>query len=134
MFTKMILSVFFVLFLAGCATGSKKQATQSQPRVSEKPQKAYQQESYSRDYDNNDTWSSDSYEKPAKKSYSEPSVELSPKQIQRALKKAGFYKGEIDGKVGSKTRAAIIKFQRAHGLREDGVAGKRTNEELRKYL
>jgi len=127
----MILFVLLVFVLAGCATSSKKQPAQSQPLVS---QKAYQQESYSRDYDNNDTWSSDSYEKPAKKSYSEPSVELSPKQIQRALKKAGFYKGEIDGKVGSKTRAAIIKFQRAHGLREDGVAGKRTNEELRKYL
>ena len=134
MFTKMILSVFLVLILAGCATGSKKQVAQSQPMISEKSQKAYQQESYSKGYDANDTWSTDSYEKPAKKIYSESSAELSPKQIQRALKKAGFYKGEVDGKIGPRTRAAIIKFQQARGLRDDGVVGKRTNEELRKYL
>ncbi|TRZ94468.1 peptidoglycan-binding protein [bacterium] len=102
--------------------------------VSEKSQKAYQQESYSRGYDYNDTWSSDSYEKPAKKTYSGPAIELSPKQIQRALKKAGFYKGEIDGKIGLKTKEAIMRFQKARGLKADGVVGKRTSEELRRYL
>jgi len=134
MFTKMILSIFLALILAGCVTGSKKQLAQSQPMVSEKSQKAYQQESYPRGYDANDTWSSDSYEKPAKKTYSEPTIELSPKQIQRALKKAGFYKGEIDGKIGLKTKESIMRFQKAHGLKADGVVGRRTNEELRKYL
>jgi len=134
MFTRMILFVFLAFILAGCTTGSKKQAAQSQPMVSEKSQKAYQQESYSKGYDDNDTRSSDSYEKPTKKSYSESAIELRPKQIQRALKKAGFYKGEIDGKVGSKTKEAIMRFQKAHGLKADGIVGKRTNEELRKYL
>jgi len=133
MFAKMILFGFLVFVLAGCATGSKKQAGQPSG-VSEKSQKAYQQESYSRDYEDNNAWSSDSYEKTGKKTYSESAIELSPKQIQRALKKAGFYKGEIDGKIGAKTKEAIIKFQKAHGLKGDGVVGKRTNEELRKYL
>jgi len=82
MFARMIWSVLFIFVLAGCATGSKKQATQSQPMVSEKSQKAYQQESYSMDYDNNDTWSTDSYEKSAKQSYPKTSVELSPKQVR----------------------------------------------------
>jgi len=128
------LFVFLVLSLVGCATGFKKQTTQSQPVVYEKTQKAYQQESYSRDYENNDTLSSDSYEKPAKKTYSEPAIELNSKQIQRALKKAGFYKGPIDGKIGPKAKEAIRSFQKAKGLKPDGIAGKMTSSELSKYL
>lgn len=122
----------FVFLMAGCATGAKKQATQLQPVAYEKNQNTYGQDVYSKDYD--DTWSSDVYKKPAQTTYSEPVVELSIKQIQRALKKAGFYKGEIDGKIGSKTKEAIIKFQKAHGLKADGVVGKRTLAELNKYL
>jgi len=131
MFTRMILVVFLAFALAGCATGSKKQAAQPRSVVSEKPQKTYQQES---DYDYNDAWQSEIYEKPAKKVYSEPTIQLSPKQIQRALKNAGYYEGPIDGKIGPKTKAAIIKFQKANGLKADGIAGKRTSAELNRYL
>ena len=125
MFTRMILSVFLVFALAGCATGSKKQAAQSQPVA---------RESHFRDYDYDDTLPSESYEKPAKKTYSEPVIQLSSKQIQRALKKAGFYQGPIDGNIGPKTKEAIIKFQKANGLKADGIVGKRTSAELNKYL
>ena len=134
MFTRVILSGFLIFALAGCATGSKKQTPQSQPLVSEKSPKAHQQESYSRDYDYDNTRPSDSYEKPAKKTYSEAAIQLSPKQIQRALKKAGFYQGPIDGNIGPKTKEAIIKFQKANGLKADGIVGKRTSAELNKYL
>ena len=61
-------------------------------------------------------------------------VNLSSKKIQRALKNAGFYKGAIDGKIGAKTRNAIIKFQRSKGLKADGIVGKKTSCELNKYL
>ncbi len=134
MFTRMILFVFLVFALAGCATSSKKQAAQSQPVVSEKSQKVYQQESYSRDYDYDDKWLSESYEKPAKKTYPEATIQLSQKQIQRALKNAGFYQGSIDGKIGPKTKEAIVKFQKAKGLKADGIVGKRTLAALNKYL
>jgi len=134
MFPKMILSVFLVFALAGCATSSNKQAAQSQLLVSEKSPKAYQQEAYSRDYDYSDAWSSDSYDKPVKKIYSEAAVQLSPKQIQRALKSAGFYQGSIDGKIGRKTKEAIIKFQKANALKADGIVGKMTSVALNKYL
>jgi len=134
MFAKMILPVFLVFALAGCATGSKKQAAQSQPVTYEKSQKTYQQESYSRDYDYDDTRSSESYEKPTKKTYSEPAIQLSPKQIQRALKSAGFYQGPTDGKIGPKTKEAIIKFQKSKGLKADGIVGKKTSAELNRYL
>src|SRR3990167_1453850 len=56
------------------------------------------------------------------------------KQIQAALKKAGFYKGEIDGKEGPQTKRAIKAFQRAKGLNPDGVVGPKTWEELNKFL
>jgi peptidoglycan hydrolase-like protein with peptidoglycan-binding domain len=56
------------------------------------------------------------------------------KEIQIALKNAGFYEGEIDGKIGSKTKEAIIKFQEAKGINPDGVVGSRTWQILSKYL
>ena len=55
------------------------------------------------------------------------------KEIQACLKNAGFYKGEVDGVKGRKTRSAIKKFQSANGLTADGVVGKRTWEALSKY-
>jgi peptidoglycan hydrolase-like protein with peptidoglycan-binding domain len=130
----MPLVAFLVISLAGCATGLKKQATQASPAIYEKSQETYQQETYSRDYDYDDTLPYDTYKKPVKKTYSEPMIELSAKQIQKALKSAGFYQGSIDGKIGPKTKEAIIKFQKAHGLKADGIAGKRTSAELNKYL
>lgn len=59
---------------------------------------------------------------------------LSAKQIQAALKNAGFYKGDIDGSLGPKTKEAIRNFQKANGLYPDGVAGKQTREKLKRYL
>jgi len=50
------------------------------------------------------------------------------------LKKAGFYQGSIDGKIGPKTKEAIIKFQKASGIKADGIVGKKTSLELNKYL
>jgi len=55
------------------------------------------------------------------------------REIQACLKNAGFYKGEIDGVKGRKTRSAIKKFQRENGLAADGVIGKKTWEALGKY-
>ncbi|MBU4252401.1 MAG: peptidoglycan-binding protein [Candidatus Omnitrophica bacterium] len=56
------------------------------------------------------------------------------KQIQVSLKKAGFYKGEIDGKMGSRTKFAIKRFQKAKKLNPDGVVGPKTWEALERYL
>lgn len=56
------------------------------------------------------------------------------KDIQTALKASGFYAGNIDGKVGPKTKRAIVEFQKAKGLRADGKVGPKTWMELEKYL
>ena len=55
-------------------------------------------------------------------------------KIQQALKNAGFYKGDIDGKSGLKTKSAIKAFQKSKGLIADGVVGQKTWNELSKYF
>ncbi len=47
-------------------------------------------------------------------------------QIQKKLKNWGYYNGDIDGIYGSKTKAAVEKFQRKNGLTVDGIAGTNT--------
>lgn len=59
---------------------------------------------------------------------------LSAREIQLALKSAGFYTGPIDGKLGSQTREAVKTFQRSNHLTPDGVIGTRTSVALAKYL
>lgn len=58
----------------------------------------------------------------------------SAREIQQALKNAGFYQGAVDGKLGPQTRSAVREFQRVHGLKDDGVVGKQTWTKLRAYL
>ena len=61
------------------------------------------------------------------------SLKPSKREIQQALKNAGFYQGSVDGKMGPMTREAIKEFQRVHGLPTDGVAGKKTWAKLSAY-
>jgi peptidoglycan hydrolase-like protein with peptidoglycan-binding domain len=44
-------------------------------------------------------------------------------ELQRRLADEGFDPGGIDGEFGPKTRAALVFFQRASGLDQDGVCG-----------
>ena len=60
-------------------------------------------------------------------------IKPSTKEIQQALKHAGFYQGAIDGKLGPQTREAIREFQRVHGLKDDGIVGKQTWAKLGSY-
>ena len=55
-------------------------------------------------------------------------------EIQTALKNAGFYTGNIDGKLGPKSKKAIGDFQSANGLKADGKVGAKTWEALSKHL
>jgi len=56
------------------------------------------------------------------------------KEIQTALKNAGYYSGAIDGKVGPMTKKAIKEFQTANGIQADGKVGPKTWSLLAKYL
>ena len=48
------------------------------------------------------------------------------KQIQTKLKNWGYYTGSVDGIYGSKTLAAVKRFQQKNGLTVDGIAGPKT--------
>lgn len=56
------------------------------------------------------------------------------KDVQIALRNAGFYKGEVDGVIGPKTRKAIEEFQAKNNLTVDGKVGPKTWTVLSKYL
>lgn len=56
------------------------------------------------------------------------------KQIQLALKNAGYEPGSLDGKMGKQTKQAVKAFQKANNLFPDGRVGKKTWRALSKYL
>jgi len=66
-----------------------------------------------------------------------PAAEISKpsaQDIQKALKNAGVYNGQVDGKIGPMTKKAIEEFQKANGLKVDGKVGPKTWELLSKHL
>ncbi len=48
------------------------------------------------------------------------SPEISVRQVQQALVNAGYQSGPIDGQMGSKTRLAILRFQKENGIDGEG--------------
>jgi N-acetyl-anhydromuramyl-L-alanine amidase AmpD len=55
------------------------------------------------------------------------------KAVQAALKNAGFDPGPIDGKMGEKTKQAVMAFQKKNGFAVDGVVGTKTWEALSRF-
>ena len=56
------------------------------------------------------------------------------REIQTALKNAGFYTGAVDGKIGPASKKAIEEFQKANGLTADSKVGPKTWAVLGPYL
>lgn len=54
-------------------------------------------------------------------------------QLQRFLNWYGGYGLAVDGKFGSKTKAALIKFQKANGLAKDGIYGPKTHAKVKTF-
>ena len=50
--------------------------------------------------------------------------------LQVALRHHHVYSGAVDGVAGPGTTAAVVRFQRRHGLAPDGVVGARTRQAL----
>ncbi len=67
--------------------------------------------------------------------YRTPSgFELPSLDIQKALKGAGYYHGNVDGKIGPGTEASIRAFQKDNGLESDGLCGQMTWQKLKGFL
>ena len=58
-------------------------------------------------------------------------VPVDPRDVQTSLQSAGYYSGNIDGKIGGKTIEAIKKFQRDNNLKVDGIVGAGTWAQLK---
>ena len=52
------------------------------------------------------------------------------RDIQIRLKELGYYTGDITGVYDSKTRTAVINYQKASGLQADGICGPKTQTAL----
>ena len=56
------------------------------------------------------------------------------RDVQVALRAAGFDPGSADGRIGPRTRQAIRDFQAANGLEADGKVGAKTWAKLEMFL
>ncbi len=56
---------------------------------------------------------------------------VSAMDLQKALSRAGFDPGPIDGRIGKKSKSAVKAFQRKNHLKADGIVGEKTWELLR---
>jgi peptidoglycan hydrolase-like protein with peptidoglycan-binding domain len=138
MWSKVLVSTFLVLTVAGCATTSKttstSQSQQLEARLQEMQSQLQQRDQEIRNLENElERIKAESAQEITGKDLNS-AAKPTEKDIQAALKAAGFYNGEIDGKVGPKTKDAIKAFQKANGLKEDGVVGKQTWAKLLTYL
>ena len=59
--------------------------------------------------------------------------ELNVKLVQSTLNKLGFNAGTPDGTIGTRTKEAIISFQKEHNLKADGKVGYKTLSALAGY-
>lgn len=58
---------------------------------------------------------------------------LAVQKLQKALKKAGYYEGPIDGDFGTGTERAVREFQGHESLMVDGVVGDRVQNALKGF-
>jgi peptidoglycan hydrolase-like protein with peptidoglycan-binding domain len=64
--------------------------------------------------------------------YRTPTGSRRVRDLQRRLLRLGYRPGTRDGLFGPRTQAAVIAFQRKHGLEQDGSAGSETLALLRR--
>jgi murein L,D-transpeptidase YcbB/YkuD len=141
-FVRNLFYTTLVLSLAGCATPGKDTLNigtqQLEMRIRELEKDARQKDSKMRELESklesfergpDSNYGADIY--PEKKA---SLSQITPRKIQTALKKAGFYREEIDGRIGINTRNAIKDFQKKNSLKADGIVGEKTWILLNKYL
>lgn len=138
----------FVVSLAGCATARKQndlqvQGLRNQISVLEAQLEAKDEEINSLKESLTKTTPGQEAQEPLtvskkhagkKKVIGEVKSRPKVRQIQVALRSAGFEPGVIDGRMGRQTREAIKAFQSANNLSADGRVGKKTWSLLREYL
>lgn len=136
------LAAVFAVSLAGCATSACKQKDLEMQGLKNKVT-VLEAQVQSKDEELNSL--KDSLNKPVeqpKVETAEPVKEqsaanikhLKARDIQTALKNAGYDPGKIDGRMGKQTRDAVKAFQKANNLTVNGKVNKKTWALLSEYL
>ena len=135
MYTKLLISIALIVFVSGCATTSRKT---NDNEIQQLKTQAYSLETKlqakEREIDRLENELEKVREKRPVVSGKSEVRKLSVKELQKALKNTGYYKGSIDGKPGSATTEAVRAFQGDHNLKIDGIVGNKTNAKLSQYL
>ena len=139
-FLLVVVAVVFAAGLSGCATARKDKEMEMQGLRNQISVLEAQVQSKDEEINNLKAELSKPVEEKQVKASGKkkvvPEVKSRPKmkQIQIALRNAGYEPGAIDGKMGNQTREAIKAFQKANNLPADGKVGKQTWAVLNKYL
>ena len=132
------LLVVFAVSLVGCASMSTVKQKDLEIQGLRNQVSALETQSQSKDQEINNLREAlakaDEQAKPAMVQSGTEKRFSSLKDIQVALKNAGFYQGNIDGRIGRQTREAIKAFQKANNLKGNGKLNKRTRAALMEYL
>ncbi len=127
-----VLSLLGVFLITGCATtkahradaDATSQVTALQAQVQEKDQQIQDLQSQLQGHQDSLSYTTNVSSTPKNAKVRVPGVTL--KDVQKALVKAGYDPGPVDGEWGKKTRSAIQKFQRRKNLKADGIVGEKT--------
>jgi len=145
MFKKVLfsfLAAVFTLTLAGCATsackqkdlemqGLKNQVTVLEAQVQSKDEELNTlKDSLSKSSEQSKVETAE----PLKEKSVTSIQHLKARDIQTALKNAGYDPGKIDGHMGKQTREAVKAFQKANNLTANGKVNKKTWALLSEYL
>ena len=135
----MLLVVVISLYLSGCVTTGSQRQTEIQGLKSQVSDLETQLQTKDEEINSLKEVIKGSQEEAqrmgsAKKVIPEAKTHPNVRQIQVALKNAGFDPGVIDGKMGRQTKEAIKEFQKANNLKADGKVGKNTWKLLKDYL
>jgi len=125
--------VVFVIGLTGCATARRQKELEIQGLKNQVS--VLESQLQSKDAEINSL--KDALSKQQEKETREVLTRVSnpkTKQVQIALKNAGFYAASIDGKKGKLTREAIKAFQKANNLAVTGKTDRQTWSLLKGYL
>jgi len=138
MFPRILLTAVIIFVLAGCATTKKPAAgsetEELQTKISDLEKQLQSKDEEIRDLEERLSKIKTPETEEIVNAQEVDISKVTPKSIQTALKNAGFYSGAIDGKIGRKTKEAIKEFQKANGLKADGIVGKQTWSKLQKNL
>lgn len=129
-------AVVFVVSLSGCSTTRKSKDLEIQSLRNQVSALESQVPAKTEETSSSEQVSAKSSEVPAESLDKTGEAKQWPnaRQIQAALKNAGYYQGVIDGKLGKKTRQAVKDFQKANNLSVDGKVGKKTWAALKEFI